>query len=140
MQPSTAVESLILHQDNAPQYYARSTIIDIDFTKGFERLSHAPYTPDLAPCDFEIFPRLKKELRGTRRLSREHLITRMNAVVKSPKSDWYHKTFQYLVRRHRKTVENDGCYFEKLWHLCTASDVNVVDTFLPAPLGGQYVC
>ena len=32
----------------------------------FGRLEHNPYSPKLAPMDFDIFPRLKKELRGVR--------------------------------------------------------------------------
>ena len=36
-------------------------------------LSHPPYSPDLAPCDFWIFPELKKTLKGRRFLSLEDL-------------------------------------------------------------------
>ena len=27
-------------------------------------MTHSPYLPDLAPCDFPLFPRLKSKLRG----------------------------------------------------------------------------
>ena len=27
-------------------------------------LEHSPYSPDLVPCDFFLFPRLKKNLAG----------------------------------------------------------------------------
>jgi hypothetical protein len=27
---------------------------------------HAPYSPDLAPCDFALFPKLKMKLKGRR--------------------------------------------------------------------------
>ena len=33
---------------------------------GYELLPHPPYSPDLAPSDFHLFPRLKKHLRGRR--------------------------------------------------------------------------
>jgi len=26
--------------------------------------SHPPYSPDLAPCDFFLFPRMKRDLKG----------------------------------------------------------------------------
>ena len=29
-------------------------------------LPHTPYSPDLSPCDFFLFPRLKKRLKGRR--------------------------------------------------------------------------
>ena len=32
--------------------------------KGIKLLSHPPYSPDLAPADFFLFPKLKKELAG----------------------------------------------------------------------------
>jgi hypothetical protein len=28
-------------------------------------LDHPPYSPDLAPCDFYLFPKVKSALRGT---------------------------------------------------------------------------
>ena len=32
--------------------------------RSIEVLGHPPYSPDLAPCDFFLFPTLKKILRG----------------------------------------------------------------------------
>jgi histone-lysine N-methyltransferase SETMAR len=58
-------EELIYHQDNAPAHRAIETLDTIDFL-GMERIPHAPYSPDLAPMDFALFPRLKAELRGKR--------------------------------------------------------------------------
>ena len=31
---------------------------------GFQHLDHPPYSPDLAPSDYYLFPGLKKELKG----------------------------------------------------------------------------
>ena len=42
---------------------ATDTLLTINFL-GYERINHAPYSPDLAPMDFAVFPRLKDELRG----------------------------------------------------------------------------
>ena len=33
-------------------------------TAGFELLDHPPYSPDLAPSDYRLFPKLKEHLRG----------------------------------------------------------------------------
>jgi transposase len=30
----------------------------------FHSLEHPPYSPDLAPTDYYLFPRLKKQLKG----------------------------------------------------------------------------
>ena len=54
-----------LHQDNAP---AHST----DFVQAFLARHHItqvcqpPYSPDLAPCDFRLYPQLKSPLKGRR--------------------------------------------------------------------------
>ena len=46
------------HQDNAPVH---NTILVTDYlTKmGIKTVPHPPYCPDLAPCDFWLFPKLK---------------------------------------------------------------------------------
>ena len=31
---------------------------------GIKTVCHPPYSPDLAPCDFWLFPKLKEKLRG----------------------------------------------------------------------------
>ncbi len=55
----------VLHQDNASAH----TCDDVQHWIGRHHirvLDHPPYSPDLAPCDFWIFNRLKKHLRGIR--------------------------------------------------------------------------
>ena len=46
------------HQDNAPVH---SSILATDYlTKmGINTVRHPPYSPDLAPCDFCLFPKLR---------------------------------------------------------------------------------
>jgi len=53
----------VLHHDNAP---ARTTLSIREFLakKNIPVLPHPPYSPDLAPCDFFLFPKLKSELKG----------------------------------------------------------------------------
>ena len=33
---------------------------------GWEVLEHPPYSPDMSPCDFDLFPKMKEPLRGQR--------------------------------------------------------------------------
>ena len=33
---------------------------------GIKTVPHPPFSPDLAPCDFWLFPKLKEKLRGCR--------------------------------------------------------------------------
>ena len=54
----------ILHQDNAPAIASQEVQTTIKVQLEAEILTHPPYSPDLAPCDFALFPKLKGELKG----------------------------------------------------------------------------
>ncbi len=51
----------LLHDDNASPHKSVPTLAFEERT-GIERVPHPPYSPDLAPCDFFLFPFLKKKL------------------------------------------------------------------------------
>ena len=53
----------LLHQDNARPHISKATM-DFIAKHGINLLNHAPYSPDLAPCDFWLFPHLKTLLAG----------------------------------------------------------------------------
>ncbi|PNF22853.1 hypothetical protein B7P43_G16600 [Cryptotermes secundus] len=54
---------VLFHQDNAPAHraYAMQQFLR---EHNLEVVSHAPYSPDLAPSDFWLFPTMKDTLRG----------------------------------------------------------------------------
>ena len=52
----------IMHHDNAPAHTLRL----VQQFLATAQLQQPPYSPDLAPCDFFLFPRLKKVLKGHR--------------------------------------------------------------------------
>ena len=49
---------------------------------GWEVLDHPPYSPDLSPPDFDLFPKLKEPLRGVRYDSLDELECAVNAEVR----------------------------------------------------------
>ncbi|GFW46777.1 histone-lysine N-methyltransferase SETMAR [Trichonephila clavipes] len=55
----------LLHHDNARPHISRC-VLYVSQQKNKETLPHPPYSPDLTPCDFWLFPQLKKPLRGKR--------------------------------------------------------------------------
>ena len=53
-------KGVLFHQDNAPVHkpvIAMAAIHDC----GFKLIEHPPYSPDLAPSDFHLFPKLKQQ-------------------------------------------------------------------------------
>jgi len=53
----------VLRHDNAPAHTALS-IREFLAKKNIPVLPHPPYSPDLAPCDFCLFPKLKSKMKG----------------------------------------------------------------------------
>jgi len=53
---------LFLH-DSALAYWAFATQKKLAYV-GFQHLDHSPYSPDLAPSDYHLFPQLKNQLKG----------------------------------------------------------------------------
>ena len=69
----TGVRGILLHHDNASSHTALRTREFLE-NSGLKTLPHPPYSPDLAPCDFWLFSRIKDELRGKRFSTNEELV------------------------------------------------------------------
>jgi histone-lysine N-methyltransferase SETMAR len=106
------IENLIFHQDNAPAHRADETLLTIDFL-GYERLRHPPYSPDLAPLDFCVFPRLKADLRGRRFDTEDKIKYAVRSAIRSYTPEWYVDIYRKWVQWHRKCIEHNEDYFEK---------------------------
>ena len=62
---------------------------------GWEVLPHPPYSPDLSPPDFDLFPKLKKTLRGKRFATIEEASTEETRVIKQLNSEGVLSGIQY---------------------------------------------
>ena len=93
-------------QDNASVH---NSILFTDYlTKmGINTVRHPPYSPDLAPCDFWLFPKL--------RLCRYETIEEMKEAVTKfidTLTQDFHGAFQELLKRYNKCIAAGGNYFE----------------------------
>ena len=61
--PKCGTRGLLWHHDNASAHTAVRTL-DFLEAEGVQLLPHPPYSPDLAPCDFFLFPKVKTMLKG----------------------------------------------------------------------------
>ena len=68
---------VLLHDNTTPHKYKEATSLIRAYD--WEILRHPPYSPDLSPCDYDFFPKLKMLLRGQRF---DYLDELKNAVAK----------------------------------------------------------
>ena len=81
--------------------------------QGFQLTSHPAYSPDLAPCDFFLFPKVKDCLRGRQFGSAEEAADAFDGVVDGlSAADWQH-CFDSWFERMRRCVQVSREYFEK---------------------------
>ena len=75
---------------------------------GVKTASHAPYSPDLAPCDFWLFPKL----RGCRYETIEKMEEVVTKVIDMLTQEDFHGTFEKLLERYNKCIGFGRDYFE----------------------------
>ncbi|GBL87788.1 Histone-lysine N-methyltransferase SETMAR [Araneus ventricosus] len=104
-------EWLLLH-DNAPphralivkKYLARHSVTTVE---------HLPYSPDLVPVDFYLFPRLKMKLKGHRFvIDLDEVIENATKQLKDLSKNGFQEYFEQLYERWKKCVDAGGKYFE----------------------------
>ena len=79
------------HEDNAP--VLNSIHVTDYLTKmGIKTVPHPPYSPDLAPCDFWLFPKL----RGCRNETSEEIKEAVMKVIDTLMQEDFHGAFKKL--------------------------------------------
>ena len=80
---------------------------------GLRTLPHPPYSPDLAPSDFFLFPKLKDYLKGNRYETDEDVKNAVLSWCRDKTADFFADGIQQVVCRWRLCIERDGDYVEK---------------------------
>ena len=78
---------------------------------GISTRTHPPDSPDLAPCDFCLFPKLQKNLSSCRYETIEEMKVAVMKVIDMLKQEDFHGTFQESLERY-KCIAAGGDYFE----------------------------
>ncbi len=111
---STVHGRRFLHMDNAPAHKATLTLGLIE-QLGWTRLPQPAYSPDLAPSDFWLFHRLKRNLRGVRFPSMDTLKEAVSEeVAQITALEYRHSIMVSWPRRWRRCLEEQGNYFENI--------------------------
>ena len=94
-------------QNNAPVH---NSILVTDYLSqmGIKTVAHPPYSWELAPCDFWLFPNLT----GCRYETIEEKKEAVTKVIDTLTQEDFHGTLQKLFERYNKCIVAEGDYFE----------------------------
>ena len=95
----------MLHHNNALAHTALN-VKQFLVSKEITMLLHPPYLPDLAPCDFFFFPKLKGILKGT------HFQDQLDEMPQNHHKRRIFTELQSMVKKNGKVHQANGEYFE----------------------------
>ena len=75
---------------------------------GINTVPHPPYSPDLAPCDFWLFPKLRDCCYETIEEIKEAAMK----VIDMLTQEHFHEAFQKLLELYNKRIAAGGDYFK----------------------------
>ena len=75
---------------------------------GIKTVAHPPYSPDVAPCDFWLSPKV----RGWRYDRIEEMKEAVMKVIDTFTQEGFHRAFQKLLEWYNKCIAAGGDYFE----------------------------
>ena len=104
---------IFLLHDNAPahtSHIAQAAIRECQFNQ----IPHPPYSPDLAPCDFFLFPKLKENLRGKRFDDNDAVRTWVEGWFLEQGENFFLDGIRTLRHRLQKCIDIGGDYVEKV--------------------------
>ena len=106
-----AKKKVLYYHDNAPSHTSLKEMIKLDQLR-FELVAH-PYSPDLAPSDYYLFPKLKRWLQGKRFTSNEEVIAETEVYFEGLDVSYYRKGIEMLENRYIKCIALEGNYVEE---------------------------
>lgn len=108
--PGRLTNGVILLHDNARPHVAGVVKTQLAKFK-WETLQHPPYSPDLSPCDFHIFGKLKKHLKGTRFVSDDAVMESVTDFFNRQPKEFYETAITRLICQWDKCLNVHGHYF-----------------------------
>jgi hypothetical protein len=75
-------------------------------------MDRPPFSPDLAPCDFWPFPKLKNALKGQRFADLSDTQRNMKTLLRGIRENDFQDCFRQWHRRLKKCITSHGEYFE----------------------------
>ena len=106
------MRKVLLHQENAPSHKSLVAMAVIS-TAGFELLDHPLYSPDLAPSDYRLLPKLKENLHGKKFSSNNEVMLSINQWFAEVGQPFFQEAVEMLEHCWEKCVNLLGDSVEK---------------------------
>ena len=104
-------KSWLLHHHNASRHNSLS-IRQFLAEKNIAVLEQPLYSPDLAPCDFFLFPKLKGIIKGTHFEGVEAIKRAVTTELRGIPEESFQQRMEAWQRRMEKCIRLEGGYFE----------------------------
>ena len=75
-------------------------------------IDQPPYSPDLSPCDYFLFPKLNNAMKGAFYDDVPTIQAAVTQVLKNIPKTEFKKSMDKLVVRSKRCIELNGSYFE----------------------------
>ncbi|XP_074170634.1 COX assembly mitochondrial protein 2 homolog isoform X1 [Rhinolophus sinicus] len=106
-----ANNSWLLYHDNAPAHTALS-VREFLASKQITVLEHPPYSPDLAPSDFFLYPKIKEILKGRHFDDIQDIKGNTTTALMAIPEREFQNCFEEWTRRWCRCIASQGEYFE----------------------------
>ena len=108
--PRAGVRGRLLDHDNASAHTA-AVALDFLVVNDVQLVTHQPYSPDLAPCDWFLFPSIKRQLKGKQFPSAEDARAFFEGIILDiPQSTWS-GVIDSWFEKMAKCVQAEGGFF-----------------------------
>jgi len=109
--PGLLPDKWILHHDNAPAHDALR-VCEFLAKNSITKTDHPLYSPDLAPCDFWLFPKLKNALKGQRFAYLSDIQRNVNLLLQGIPENDFQDYFRQWHHHLTKCIASQGEYFK----------------------------
>ena len=97
-------KKVLFHHDNAPAHTSANATAKL-FDSRYEVLPYLPYSPDLAPSDYFLFPNMKTWLGGKKFSSNEEIIAARNEYLEGFDENYFLEGIKNLEYRYNKCIQ-----------------------------------
>jgi len=113
VQKHRRLNGLIIHHDNASAHRAAETVEYLDAQR-VKLMGHPAYSPDLSPCDFWLFPKIKEQLRGKDFQDIDQLVDGVQEQIDHLEKEDFNQCYEKWFERMNKCIGVQGHYFEQM--------------------------